>query len=222
MLAALDGDDMVLLQEELGDLLLQILLHAQIASEDGDFKLVDSVGQVIEKLVRRHPHVFADVKVADADEVLRNWERIKRQEKGHAKGASMLAGINRALPALSQAMEMQRRVARVGFDWPDADGVADKLCEELQEFRSADDGEGRAAELGDLLFSIVNLARWYQIDTESVLREANARFADRFATVERLAREAGARLEEMSLEEMDALWERAKSAETPGRAASGA
>ena len=217
VLAAIDADEMPLLEEELGDLLLQVLLHAQIAVEDGSFKLVDSVNHAIEKLVRRHPHVFGSAQVGGADDVLRSWEQIKRAEKGEEEtDTSMLAGINRALPALSQAMEMQRRVARVGFDWPDAEGVAAKLCEEIDEFRSAADDEARAAEMGDLLFSLVNLARWYEIDPESILREANQRFAARFGEVERLASEQAKPLEDMSLQEMDALWEQAKFAPETG------
>lgn len=215
VLAALDADDMAALEEELGDLLLQVFLHAQIATEDGDFKLIDATQHVIEKLVRRHPHVFGETPVADADEVLRNWEQIKRQEKGEEAFVSMLAGINKALPALSQAMEMQRRVARVGFDWPTAAPVIDKVREELDEFLAAPDAQRRSEELGDVLFSLVNLARWHEIDPESALREANRRFAERFARLERRAQESGQSLEEMPLAQMDALWEEAKRETAP-------
>ncbi|MCD6518697.1 MAG: nucleoside triphosphate pyrophosphohydrolase [Anaerolineae bacterium] len=217
VLAALDADDMEALKEELGDLLLQVFLHAQIACEEGDFKLIDSVQHAIAKLIRRHPHVFGDRHVRDAQEVLRNWEQIKREEKNQEGGFhSMLEGINKALPALSQAMEIQRRVARVGFDWPEAKPVAAKVLEELQEFRQASNEEEQANELGDLLFSLVNLARWYNIDPESALREANQRFMRRFAAIERRAAELGKTLEEMSLSEMDALWEEAKGEEGQG------
>jgi len=212
VLAALDADDMTMLREELGDLLLQVLLHAQIATEEGDFKLADSVADAIAKLVRRHPHVFGDSTVSGAEEVLRNWEQIKREEKGEAF-TSMLAGLNKALPALSQAMEIQKRVARVGFDWPAAEPVFDKVREELDEFRQAEGAEERAAELGDILFSLVNLARWYEIDAESALREACGRFMRRFMALERRAAEMGRALEAMSLEEMDTLWEAAKGDE---------
>ena len=215
VLAALDGEDMGKLCEELGDLTLQVLLHAQIASEEGDFKLTDSVQCAIEKLVRRHPHVFGETVVENADAVLRNWEQIKRQEKGEAF-SSMLSGINRALPALSQALEIQRRVARVGFDWPAAEPVAAKVFEEIDEFCKSPDAESREAEMGDILFSLVNLARWQEIDPESVLREANLRFTQRFAALERRSAEIGTPLEEMTLEEMDSLWEAAKHDE--GRA----
>ena len=213
VLAALDADDMEVLKEELGDLLLQVLLHAQIAVEDGDFRLSDSMQCAIEKLVRRHPHVFGPAAVETAEEVLRNWEQIKREEKGHEEFASMLSGISKTLPALSQAMEMQHRVARVGFDWPSQEPVAAKVMEEVEEFLRAPDAGERAGELGDLLFSLVNLARWQGIDAESALREANQRFARRLAAIERRAAEAGLRLEEMSLAEMDALWDEVKREE---------
>jgi len=212
VLAALDDDDMGELQEELGDLLLQVLLHAQIASEEGDFKLIDSARTSIEKLVRRHPHVFGNVEVNGSDDVLRNWEQIKREEKGAGgEFQSMLSGINKALPALSQAMEIQRRVARVGFDWPDEAPVLAKVAEEIGELRDAKTEDDQASEFGDILFSLVNVSRWKGIDAESALREANGRFARRFSKVEKAASESGRALEEMTLDEMDALWERAKT-----------
>jgi len=215
VLEALDADDMDKLQEELGDLLLQILLHAQIASEGEEFKLIDVVRHAIEKLVRRHPHVFADTNVENAEEVARNWEQIKREERADTF-VSMLAGISKALPALSQAMDMQRRVARVGFDWPSAEPVAAKVSEEIDEFLQAPDAERRTAEMGDILFSLVNLSRWHGIDPESALREADRRFARRFARVERYAVQAGKPLEKMTPEEMDQLWEHAKREERDG------
>jgi len=215
VLAALDADDMPALREELGDLLLQILLHAQIASEDGDFLLTESIQQVIEKLVRRHPHVFSGQTVADSDQVLRNWEQIKRQERADKGDSfrSLLAGVPLALPALSRALEVQRRVARVGFDWPSAEPVRAKLAEELAEFDAATDEAARGAELGDLLFSAVNIARWYGLDPESILRDTVRRFSERFAHVEQRAQEMGRPLEELTSEEMDALWEEAKETE---------
>jgi len=221
VLAAIDADDMDALKEELGDLLLQILLHAQIATEDGDFRLIDTTRFVIEKMVRRHPHVFGGQKVADSTEVLRNWEQIKRQERQERQahhGAeippkSLLSGIPKALPALARAMEVQRRAARVGFDWREIEPVLAKVNEELQELDQATTGEERAAEFGDLLFSLVNVARWEKIDAESALRESVARFTRRFATIEERAMRQGRSLEDMSLEEMDAIWEQAKQEE---------
>jgi len=216
VLAALDHDDMGALQEELGDLMLQDLLHAQLATEDGDFRLSDTVQQVTAKLVRRHPHVFGNLAVAGSEEVLHNWEQIKRAERAD-EAPSMLSGIPLALPALSQALEMQRRAARVGFDWPSVEPVLAKVLEEIGEFQTAPEDDSRASELGDLLFSLVNLARWHHIDPESALRMANQRFAQRFAAIERHAAHAGIRIEEMTLEAMDAIWEENKGREySPG------
>ena len=212
VLAALDADDMEALEEELGDLMLQILWHTQLATEDGDFKLIDMVQHVTEKLIRRHPHVFGDAVAENSRDVLRNWERIKRQERTD-DSASMLSGVPQALPALSRALEMQRRAARVGFDWDGVEPVLAKVAEEIDEFHLASKGRDRASELGDLLFSLVNVARWCEIDPESALREANERFARRFAGIESHAREDGVSLEGMTLEEMDALWEEMKREE---------
>jgi tetrapyrrole methylase family protein / MazG family protein len=212
VLDALDADDMGRLREELGDLLLQIMLHAQIATEEGDFKLVETVQSNISKLVRRHPHVFGDAVVSGSDDVLRSWEQIKRQERGD-KEKSLLDGISRALPALLQAMEIQRRVARVGFDWPNAEQVMHKVLEELDEWKQAADPKARTSELGDLLFSLVNLARWYELDAESALRQTNQRFTRRFAYMERQAARHGQALEQLDTLEMDALWEQAKVVE---------
>ena len=220
VLAALDADDMGDLKEELGDLLLQVLLHAQIAVDDGDFKLIDTVQYVVEKLVRRHPHVFGQVQVSDSGEVLLNWEQIKREEK-RQKGededsqafVSMLSGINKALPALSRAMEVQRRVARVGFDWPDVAPVRAKVAEEMAEFEEAQSEAEQMAEFGDLIFALVNLGRWHKIDPESAVREAIDRFERRFEAIERHAAEHDTVLEAMTLEQMDAIWEQAKAQE---------
>ncbi|MHB1317015.1 MAG: bifunctional methyltransferase/pyrophosphohydrolase YabN [Anaerolineae bacterium] len=215
VLAALDRGDADELKEELGDLLLQVLFHAQIATEDGDFRLIDSVAYAIEKLIRRHPHVFGDVQANEAQAVLLNWEQIKREERGaqHDEFTSMLASINVALPALAQAMDIQQRVVRVGFDWPVIAEVLAKVEEELQELAEASDQTSRDAELGDVLFSLVNVARWYNVDPESALRQANARFRRRFGWMEAEAHRLGTPLEGMTLQEMDALWEQAKATE---------
>lgn len=212
LLAALDADDMPAVREELGDVLLQVLLHAQIATEDGDFRMIDVVQHVMTKLVRRHPHVFGERSVQGTEQVLRNWEQIKREEKGEGK-ASMLAGIPGALPALEQALEIQRRVARVGFDWPDTSSVADKVREELCEYLAAPGAAERATEFGDLLFSLVNLARWQNLDPESALREANQRFVRRFRSLEQHAASDGVKLEELGTTALDALWEQVKREE---------
>ncbi len=212
-LGALDAEDSDALQEELGDLLIQIVLHAQIAAEKGEFKMADVLRQVHEKLVRRHPHVFAGLEVADSREVKHNWEQLKAAER-NAKGAgapSVLLGVPAALPALAQAAAYQRRVVRVGFDWPDIRGVLGKVREEITELEDAKETAAQAAEIGDLLFAVVNLARWHDIDAETALREANERFRQRFTRLEGFAREKGRTLEELTLEEMDLLWERSKS-----------
>ena len=210
VLTALDADDMDALCEELGDLLLQILLHAQIAVEEGDFSLAQVIEEINAKIKRRHPHVFGGVVVSGTDEVLHNWEEIKREEKGEAKG-SMLDDVPPTLPALAQAQSYQRRVARVGFDWPNVEGVVAKVAEEIEELRRTLDAAEREEELGDLLFSLVNLARWLKVDAESALRAANARFTRRFVAMEDLCRQRGQHLADLSLAEQDALWEEIKN-----------
>ncbi|MFQ6058407.1 MAG: nucleoside triphosphate pyrophosphohydrolase [Anaerolineae bacterium] len=206
-LAALDADDPQVLREELGDLLLQILLHAQIAVEDGEFSLAQVAESIIAKLIHRHPHVFGDVVVADAQEVLHNWEQLKREERGEKGG--IFSGISLTLPALARSQEIQKRVARLGFDWPHREGVWTKVEEELRELRGAREEEG-AREFGDLLFVLVNLARWLGVDAESALREANERFVARFARMEQAAAERGLDLGQMTLDEMNELWEEVK------------
>jgi tetrapyrrole methylase family protein/MazG family protein len=205
-LAALDADDTDALREELGDLLLQIVLHAQIAVEAGEFSLAQVVEEIDAKIKRRHPHVFGGVVVADVGEVLHNWEEIKKEEGKH----SVLDGVSSALPALARAQAIQKRVARVGFDWPDVEGVVAKIAEEVTELREAQGVEEREKELGDLLFSVVNLARWLDVDAESALRGACERFIQRFSGMEDLCRERGLDLSELSLAEQDELWEEVK------------
>jgi tetrapyrrole methylase family protein/MazG family protein len=211
-LAALDADDMQALREELGDLLLQIVLHAQIATEEGHFKMSQVIAGIQEKIVRRHPHVFASLEVGAVDQVLHNWEALKAEERDReGSGAGLLDGVPEGLPALAQAMEIQARVARVGFDWPHIEGVVEKVQEEFAEFNRADEPGTRFQEFGDLLFSLVNYARWVRLDPESALRKANRRFRDRFRDLQDLARQSGKALEDMSLEEMEKLWEKAKA-----------
>jgi len=210
-LHAIDAGDPEALMEELGDLMLQIVLHAQIATEAGDFRMVDVLGGINEKIIRRHPHVFAGLELDDVSEVLHNWEALKaeeRKEKGNEVG--LLDGVPIGLPALSQANELQARVARVGFDWHELEGVIAKVEEELAEVMEAANEEDLAAELGDLLFAIVNFARWVNVDPESALRQTNKRFRMRFHQVERWAKSKKRKLADMTLEEMDALWEQAK------------
>lgn len=211
-LSAIDANDVEALQEEVGDLLLQIVLHTQIASEHSEFKMTDVINGIHSKLVDRHPHVFGDEEIADAEGVKKNWERLKAHER-RAKGEpdkGLLDGIPADLPALAQADAYQKRAVRVGFDWPELDGVLDKIIEEIEEVRHAPDENNQAEEIGDLLFAIANLARWKNIDPESALRASNQKFRQRFAYIERKAKKKGKELSDMTLEEMDALWEQAK------------
>jgi tetrapyrrole methylase family protein/MazG family protein len=215
-LAALDEEDANHMREELGDLLLQITLHSQIASEYGEFNISQVFKNIYDKIIRRHPHVFSDLKVEGVEHVLQNWEKLKAAERsenldengGIEKG--ILDGVAMALPALSQAEEIQRRAARVGFDWPDVRGVIDKISEEYHELLSARDFASQADELGDLLFSAVNLARHYEIDAESALRETNTRFRERFAHIEKSAKAQGKTLNDLTLAEMEGFWQEAK------------
>jgi tetrapyrrole methylase family protein/MazG family protein len=212
LLDALDADDPAAMCEEFGDLLLQIVLHAQIASEYGEFNIADILTGIHKKIVYRHPHVFGDLNLYDEDSVLVNWEKLKAQERasnGKAE-AGLLDGVSRSLPALIQAHEYQARAARVGFDWPDLPGVLEKLSEEMQEVQQAENDAQFSSEIGDLLFSVVNLARWKKVDAESALRAANSRFRRRFAYLEQGAHKQGRQLNELSLDELDTLWEEAK------------
>lgn len=211
-LAALDEADPAKMCEEFGDLLLQIVLNAQIAVESGEFTLAEVINGIYAKIVRRHPHVFGEVEVEGVGQVLSNWESIKKEErkkKGEGE-KSLLDSLPAALPALTQAQEFQSRAARVGFDWPEIDGVLAKVVEEIEEVRAATNPEELADELGDLFFALVNLARWKKIDAESALREASLKFKRRFKHVETRAREAGRPMTEMTIEELDAFWNEAK------------
>lgn len=210
-LEAMDSGNFTAMQEEFGDLLLQIMLNAQIASEEAEFTANDVFKGIYDKIIRRHPHVFGDVKVDGVDGVLANWERLKEQERGSSETvAGLLDGVPASLPALNQAQEYQDRAARVGFDWPEIDGVLDKIAEEVGEVKQAADADLLAEELGDLFFALVNLARWKQVDAESALRRANVKFKSRFAFIEQGARDQSRKLSELSLDEMEALWQAAK------------
>ncbi|NOY99624.1 MAG: nucleoside triphosphate pyrophosphohydrolase [Chloroflexi bacterium] len=214
-LSAMDADDSQAMAEEFGDLLLQIVLNAQIASESGNFAMSDVIKGIHDKIVRRHPHVFGTVHVDGVGEVLQNWEQLKEAERD-ANGETekgLLDGVPLSFPALNQSQEYQDRAARVGFDWPEIEGVLDKIAEEIEEVRQAENGEELAAELGDLFFALVNLARWKGVDAESALRGTNARFKKRFAHIEQSARRQGRHLSDLTLDEMEALWQEAKRTE---------
>lgn len=210
-IAAIDSGDFNSMREEFGDLLLQTVLQSQIANDAGQFNINQVIHGIHSKIVRRHPHVFGDLKLDGVDGVLANWEKLKEQERGRKKEVKgMLDGVPVALPALSQAQEYQDRAARVGFDWPQIDGVLDKVKEEIEEIKSAETDFELASEMGDLLFAIVNLARWKKVDAESVLRSINAKFKKRFSYVEQGAKRQGRNLSDLTLEEMDGLWNEAK------------
>jgi tetrapyrrole methylase family protein/MazG family protein len=208
VLEALEEGDSGKLCDELGDLLLQIILHAQIAVEAGEFELGDVVKGINTKLIHRHPHIFGSEKVRDAEEVALNWEVLKQEER--EADTSILESVPKHMPALGYSQEIQSRVARLGFDWENIDGVIDKLAEEAGEFQQAGSHEERAQEFGDLLFTLVNLARWQGIDSEAALREANRRFFRRFKYMEELCRQRGLAFNELSFAEQNALWEEAK------------
>jgi len=216
---ALDAGSTPELAEELGDLLLQIVLHAQYAAEDGVFDMTDVYRHVMTKIVRRHPHVFGDVVAESAADVIRNWEQIKAAERS-ANGPSRkpasadmpaaFAGLSRSLPALAYAQEMQERAASLGYDWPDIVGILDKVAEEAAELVQAADDIERREEVGDLLLVMVNLARRLGVDAEAALRGASAKFARRFASIERAAAAREVDLRSLSLEELEELWQAAK------------
>jgi tetrapyrrole methylase family protein / MazG family protein len=213
-ISAIDSGDFVDMREEFGDLLLQVVLQSQIANEEGQFNINQVIQGIYSKIVRRHPHVFGDVEVEDVDGVLTNWEKLKEKERSEKQeGRGLLDGVPLALPALSQAQEYQDRAARVGFDWPEIEGVLEKIAEEVEEVKRATNEEELAAEIGDLLFALVNLARWKKVDAESTLRGTNMKFKKRFAYIEQGAKKQGRELSSLSLDEMEALWQAAKKKE---------
>ncbi len=213
-ISAIDSNDFTDMREEFGDLLLQIVLQAQIANEEKQFNVNEVIQDIHAKIVRRHPHVFGDLKLDGVDDVLANWEKMKEKERGKkTDGKGLLDGVPLSLPALSQAQEYQDRAARVGFDWNDIDGVLDKLKEELEEVKNAETDFELASEIGDLIFALVNVARWKHVDAESALRGTNMKFKKRFAHVEKGAKEQEQSLSELSLDEMEVLWQEAKKKE---------
>jgi tetrapyrrole methylase family protein/MazG family protein len=203
------------LAEELGDLALQVFLHAQFAAERGDFDLTDVYRSIATKIVRRHPHVFGAVEVDGVEQVVANWEAIKASERAEAAEAGAdrrgpFAGVARALPALPASREIQERASSMGWDWDAIEGVWEKVAEELEELRRAATPDDRLHELGDLLFALVNLARWMELDPEEALRAANRRWVERFERVEALAAERGVDLDALDLAGKDALWDEVK------------
>ena len=211
VIEAIDQGNPAVLSEELGDLLVQVAFHADIAKEAGDFDLTDVLRKINSKLIRRHPHVFADGHAEDAREVERNWEQIKaqeRKEKGESK--SPVEGIPVDMPALAYAQLMQDRVGKAGFEWDDISGVLDKIVEEVAELKAAVTPEEKVHELGDLLFTMVNLTRWSGAHAEDVLRQANRRFGKRYLGMEKLAADQGLDFNALPLEQKEELWQEAK------------
>ena len=210
-ITAIDSGDFTDMREEFGDLLLQVVLQSQIANEENQFNVNQVIHGIHSKIVRRHPHVFGDLKLEGVDGVLANWEKLKEKERSDKKvEKGLLDGVPLALPALSQAQEYQDRAARVGFDWPEIEGVLDKVKEEIEEIKNAETDFELASEIGDLFFALVNVARWKHVDAESALRGTNIKFKKRFAYVGQGAKRQGRNLSELSLEEMDVLWNEAK------------
>ncbi|PYU81421.1 MAG: nucleoside triphosphate pyrophosphohydrolase [Acidobacteria bacterium] len=215
--------------EEMGDLLLQIVFHSQIAGEEGRFTIAEVIREIHDKMIRRHPHVFGKTRAKDSAEVLRNWEQIKAEERrtrgkqGDSNGGgktrketSLLDGVSRALPATLEGFQLTRKASRIGFDWDDAEGIFEKMQEESEELKKAlgdQDQPKIEEELGDLLFATVNLSRFLKIDPEIALKKANAKFSRRFRAMERLARKNGREFKDLPREEMEAFWDAAKKSE---------
>ncbi|TRW50506.1 nucleoside triphosphate pyrophosphohydrolase [Aliidiomarina halalkaliphila] len=217
---AISKGDMGAIQDELGDLLFQVVFYAQLGQEQEAFAFDDVAQAISDKLVRRHPHVFAQETVSNSAEVLRNWEQIKRQERSgtHKQPSSLLDGIPENLPALMQASKIQKRCATVGFDWKEAEPVLAKINEEVEEVREelnrdVRDQSAVEEEIGDLLFAVVNLARHCDVNAESALRKANLKFANRFKNMEKLAQKQGISVENTPLDSLENLWETVKSTE---------
>jgi len=205
---AIDSGDMKHLKEELGDVLLQVVLHSQIASEDGSFNIDDVAKEINEKLIRRHPHVFGNVEVNSTQEILDNWDEIKKKEKNHRK--SVMDGISKAQSALMSAQKISKKAVKVGFEWDCEKTLYDCVFSEFNEFKEAcqsKDTDHMEEEMGDIFFAVVNLARWNKIDAEQALIKANKKFIKRFRKMEELSTKP---LEEYSFEEFDALWKQAK------------
>lgn len=216
VIEAINKNDKDLLCEELGDLLMQVVFHAQMEKEEGSFEFNNITDGICKKLIERHPHVFGQVSVSGVDDVLTNWDAIKRKTKGQKTTTQSMNSVPRELPALMRATKLQKKAADVGFDWSDVSGALDKLEEEIAELRQAignNDCENMTEELGDVLFSAVNVSRFIKADAEEALTSANDKFLARFTRVENLARERNIDMKSTSLEELDKLWDEAKASE---------
>lgn len=216
VIEAINKNDKELLCEELGDLLMQVVFHAQMEKEEGSFEFNDITDGICKKLIERHPHVFGEVAVSGVDDVLTNWDAIKRKSKGQKTTTQSMNSVPRELPALMRATKLQKKAADAGFDWSEVSGALDKLEEEIAELRQAignNDCENMSEELGDVLFSAVNVSRFIKADAEEALTAANDKFLARFTKVEALARERNIDMKSSSLEELDRLWDEAKASE---------
>ena len=222
-ISAIDSGDFTDMREEFGDLLLQVVIQSQIANEESQFNVNQVIQGIYSKIVRRHPHVFGDLQLDGVQGVLANWEKLKEKEReeyalsnveGKKEEKGLLDGVPKVLPALSQAQEYQDRAARVGFDWAGIEGVLDKVKEEVEEIKNAESDFELASEIGDLFFALVNVARWKHVDAESALRGTNMKFKRRFAYVEQGAKRQERKLSDLTLEEMDRLWNEAKTKES--------
>lgn len=213
LLEAMDGSDIALHIEELGDVLLQVVFQCVIREQEGKFGFDEVAEAITAKLIRRHPHVFSDASVEGSGDVLKNWEQIKQTEKNHKPEHSALDGVPATLPALLKAQRMQSKASRVGFDWKDSTGAVKKIHEELEELieaRNNNDNEEIKREAGDLLFSVVNYCRFLGVDAESALEMTNKKFSSRFKAVEKRVREKGKEMKKCALEELDAIWDEVK------------
>jgi tetrapyrrole methylase family protein/MazG family protein len=229
VLEALEKGNDAKFAEEMGDLLLQIVFHSQIAQEEGRFTVAEVIREIHDKMIRRHPHVFGETHAKDSAEVLRNWEQVKAEERrssdkkgdertgdGVPKETSLLDGVSRALPATLEGFQLTRKASRMGFDWEDTGGVFEKMREETEELQKAlkeQDQSKMEEELGDLLFAAVNLSRFLKVDPEIALKKANAKFLHRFRTMERLARKSGREFKDLPRQEMEKFWDAAKKSE---------
>lgn len=213
VIEAIDTDDKDLLKEELGDVLLQVVFHAEMESEMGNFNIDDVCNDICQKLVIRHPHVFGDIKADTSDKALVSWDNVKMQTKSQKSQAEAMDSVSKALPSLMRSTKIQQKAAKVGFDWENVDGAFDKLTEEVAELKEAiseGDKDHQIEELGDLLFSVVNVARFLKIDSEEALYRACDKFSDRFRKVEQLANERNIDMKTAKLEELDSLWDEVK------------
>lgn len=210
---AIDTEDKELLKEELGDVLLQVVFHAQMESEENVFDINDVCDGICKKLIVRHPHIFSDVIADTSDEVLKNWDAIKMQSKSQKSHADAMDSVSKSLPSLIRSEKLQKKAAKVGFDWENVDGAFDKVYEEMAELKEAinnGDKENQAEELGDLLFSVVNVSRFLKLDSEKALYDACDKFTNRFRKVEKLAEKKGIDMKNASIDELNSLWDEVK------------